>query len=630
MSEELDFSTLAESVDIECKAAQGKNGRGEAPAAVWESYSAMANTYGGQIFLGVSEPSKGQFEATGIQDIEKVRKSLWDVLNSNMKVNRNLLTESDISVLIVQGKPILRISVPQARRQDKPIHLNPKAANPFGFTYVRRHEGDYKADDDLVKRMIAESLDESRDEKFLENFSIEDLELETVSAYRNRFASVKPTSPWLDLSNEQFLVKIGAMGVDRTTGKAKLRLAGLLMFGRHETIKDALPNYMVDYQERPEAKTELRWVDRIVPDGTWSGNLYDFFLKVYRKITSDLKVPFRLVDGVRQDETMVHEALREALTNALIHADFSGRASILVVKRPDLFGFRNPGLMRLSVEQARAGGLSDCRNRYLQSMFRYIGLGDQAGSGVPLIYKSWQGQHWRRPILIQDTEYDLTLLELRMSSLLPEESLLLLDSMFGERFRKLPELENLILTTAATEGWVNHMRMKGISTAHPKDITAAFARLVQQDMLVKEGETRASIYCLPGERPSVLFQQSSPDKVGNSPDSGDSSPDKGLNSPDSSANSPDKDPIFSYFWEVLASDGFEQVPLRATPVQMKRWIFCLCDAEFVTLRELAKVLDRNTKTLQDQYLTEMVANGELELRYPDNRNHPEQAYRRAK
>ncbi len=99
---------------------------------------------------------------------------------------------------------------------------------------------------------------------------------------------------------------------------------------------------MLDYQERPEAPYRAARIDRVTLDGKWSGNLYDFYRKVYLKLTADLKVPFALEKGQRQDETPVHEALREALANALVHADYADRASVLVVKRPDMFGFR-PG-----------------------------------------------------------------------------------------------------------------------------------------------------------------------------------------------------------------------------------------------------------------------------------------------
>src|SRR5690606_36661115 len=135
---------------------------------------------------------------------------------------------------------------------------------------------------------------------------------------------------WTDITLPEFLERIGAFGKNREEGYSGLRLAGLLMFGRAEVIRDALPHYMVDYQERPEAKTEKRWVDRLAPDGSWSANVYDFFRRVYQTLTADLKVPFQFKDGQRVDDTPVHEALREALVNTLIHADYSGRVSVMV------------------------------------------------------------------------------------------------------------------------------------------------------------------------------------------------------------------------------------------------------------------------------------------------------------
>ena len=42
-----DIAALYESVDLECKAAQGRDGAGELPLSFWETYSAMANAEGG-------------------------------------------------------------------------------------------------------------------------------------------------------------------------------------------------------------------------------------------------------------------------------------------------------------------------------------------------------------------------------------------------------------------------------------------------------------------------------------------------------------------------------------------------------------------------------------------------------
>ena len=78
-----------------------------------------------------------------------------------------------------------------------------------------------------------------------------------------------------------------------------------------------------------------------------------------------------------------------------------------------MFGFRNPGDMRVSIEEAIIGGTSDSRNRLLQDMFQYIGLGENAGSGLPKIFDGWNSQHWRKPLL-KEKKYpsEQTLLEL--------------------------------------------------------------------------------------------------------------------------------------------------------------------------------------------------------------------------
>lgn len=57
-----DIAALRESQEIECKLAQGKNGKGALPNDVWETYSAFANTDGGDIFLGLKEKADHSFD----------------------------------------------------------------------------------------------------------------------------------------------------------------------------------------------------------------------------------------------------------------------------------------------------------------------------------------------------------------------------------------------------------------------------------------------------------------------------------------------------------------------------------------------------------------------------------------
>jgi predicted HTH transcriptional regulator len=645
MREELtleDLAVMAESVDLECKAAQGRDGRGELPRDVWKSYCAMANTDGGTILLGVQEKPAGVFKAVGISNVEQVRKALWDNLHNRQIVNLNLLAESHVKPVVVDGKTLLRIEVPRAGRQQRPVYLG---ANPFGGAYVRRHESDYLADDETVRRMIAEQVEDSRDDRVLKGFDLKDLDMESITAYRNLFSAVKPGHVWLDLPLGEFLESVGAFGRNREEGYSGLRLAGLLMFGRAEVIRDATPNYMVDYQERPEAKVEKRWVDRLAPDGTWSGNIYDFYRKVYQKLTVDLKVPFQLQNGQRIDDTPVHEALREALVNTLIHADFSGRVSILVVKRPDMFSFRNPGRMRIPPAIAILGSNSDCRNRRLQTLFQLVGYGDHAGSGLPKIYHNWQGQHWRRPLLYEQTDPEQTLMELRMTSLLPEEALTELESHLGVDFRHLPELGRLALVTAVSEGMVSHARLREISTDHPADIAKMLGRLVRDGFLVPNGVGRGMVYFAPwmpiplnreafssdltvlsGAKPSGFArkgQELDPKRQELDPKRQEFNPKR------QELDLPlwtDRDQIPYGEWsslQIIATSVKERgkVPTK----DMQDIIRQLCRDRYVGLGLLSVLLGRNEEHLRNRVLNKMVGTQLLRRAFP-RPNDPRQAY----
>ena len=643
MTQELsleDVSAMAESVDLECKAAQGRDGQGELPDDFWKSYCAMANSDGGVIWLGIQEKPRGQFQALGLANPDKVRKALWDNLNNRKQVSLNLLSDQQIQPVSVDGKTVLRIEIPRAARQARPVHIG---SNPMGGTYLRRYEGDYPADDEAVRRMMAERVEDSRDERILKGFNFTDLDMDTVAAYRNRFSAVKPGHVWTDLPAPEFLERIGAFGKNREDGSKGMRLAGLLMFGRAEVIRDALPNYMVDYQERPEAKTEKRWVDRLIPDGSWSGNVYDFFRKVYQKLTVDLKVPFQLQGGQRIEDTPVHEALREALVNTLIHADFSGRVSVLVVKRPDMFGFRNPGLMRVPLAQAVLGGTSDCRNRRLQTLFQLVGYGDHAGSGLPKIYHNWSGQHWRRPVLYEQREPEQTLMELRMTSLLPADAVAELEAHLGEKFARLPPQERLALVTAATEGEVHHGRLRDISADHPSDITKMLGRLVKEGLLVSEGVGRGMRYLLPWQKnhEKALFGDETASLMAElnalPPELSALTPELSALTPELSESSAEHAPhLVTDLNSLSAEDLALLVELakpvssrqRATPELVQKTVLALCSGRYLGLRVLSELLKRRNQEggdLRRRILNPLVAQGALRRAYPQA-NDPRQAY----
>lgn len=193
------------------------------------------------------------------------------------------------------------------------------------------------------------------------------------------------------------------------------------MFGNEYNIVRYFPEYFLDYREEMDAA--IRWTDRLQSSsGEWSGNVCDFYFRVYNKLIKDIKVPFKMVGGERVDDTPVHKALREALANCLINADYYGVRGVVIRKEPDKIIFANPGYIRTGKKQMRLGGESDPRNKGLMKMFNLINIGERAGSGVPNIFNVWNDEGLVEPEIEERFDPDRTILSLSFIRKVTEKS----------------------------------------------------------------------------------------------------------------------------------------------------------------------------------------------------------------
>ena len=129
----------------------------------------------------------------------------------------------------------------------------------------------------------------------------------------------------------------------------------------------------------------IRWTDRLQSSsGEWSGNICDFYFRVYNKLIKDVKIPFAMDGGDRIDDTPIHKALREALANCLINADYYGARGVVIKSETDRLVFENPGYIRTGKVQMRKGGESDPRNKSLMKMFNLINIGERREAACPL------------------------------------------------------------------------------------------------------------------------------------------------------------------------------------------------------------------------------------------------------
>ena len=137
---------------IEAKLAQGRDGRGDLPDSIWETYSAFANSGGGSIYLGVKELSESHYVAVGIPDIEKVMGQFWNCLGDRNVVSHRLICDKDlVQVMTKTGNPMLIIRVPGASADIQPVYIH---GDPYSGTYKRIGSSDVRCSREEVQEML--------------------------------------------------------------------------------------------------------------------------------------------------------------------------------------------------------------------------------------------------------------------------------------------------------------------------------------------------------------------------------------------------------------------------------------------------------------------------------------------
>ncbi|MBR5427217.1 MAG: putative DNA binding domain-containing protein [Clostridia bacterium] len=388
---------------------EAKKALGGLPHSIWETYSAFANTLGGIILLGVEEYRDKTLHTIDLPDPEKLVQEFWDLVNNPNKASVNTLMDRDVRIETVNGDRIIVISVPRAQRFERPVYVE---GNPLN-TYRRNGEGDYRCTEEELRSMYRDASYKTQDMLVLEEMDLDVFCKDTVRRYRNRLLSYRPGHVWADLDDDEMLHKLGAVG-RAEDGSLHPTAAGLLMFGYEYEIVREYPMYFLDYRE--DYDPETRWTDRIISSsGDWSGNLFDFFFRVCNKLTEDIKVPFRMEGINRIDDTPVHKAIREALANCLINADYYGRRGLVIIKKKTDITLSNPGSFRIEIGAAKFGGVSDPRNGTLLKLFNLIDIGERSGSGIPKIIGAWKAQGWAEPEITESFNPDRTVLTLPLT-----------------------------------------------------------------------------------------------------------------------------------------------------------------------------------------------------------------------
>ncbi len=365
------FEDLRESENVEFKEASTS----KVPASFWETYSSFANTSGGTIYLGINE-KKPHNELVGVENAAQMVKDIFDTANIPAKVSRNVLKSESVKVVTVDGHDIIVVVVPECPKNEKPIYLNGNPALCYRRDGMVDHRMSFR---EALGLFYYSARIEEGGRPNQNGVLFDDLDKGTLSRYRSLYDRLFPNNFFKEYSLEDFC---SSLGITRKTPDGYVPTNdAILMFAPFRLISQLYPSFYLDFQVR--SAHDEKWEQRISSDdGLWSGNVFDFYLKVSEELFHRLPSPYLLLNGVDRGHDTLVEAVIEAVVNSLNNADFQRGTSVRIVLDARGISIENSGPMGVNLEEAFEGGHSNPRNRGIVSIFRSVKIGDLAGTGI--------------------------------------------------------------------------------------------------------------------------------------------------------------------------------------------------------------------------------------------------------
>ena len=446
-------------------------------STIYEEVVALANTDGGVILLGVENDGTvtgARARHGAVTEPLKLQAAIFNNTRPNINTRVTVIPTQNGEVLCLEtdrypeicatagGKCLRRVIGPDGRPQTVPF-------------YPQDHTG---------RRSDLGLLDFSA--QTMPGLSISDFDPLEIERLRQTIARLEGDRRLLDLPDEEF---VKALRLVETTGKETVpTIAGILLLARPSALERVVPTHEVFFQ---------------VLDAQDNVRVNDCFHAPLLRTLVEVESRFAARNEQREVNVglfrvpipdYVPESFREALSNAVLHRDYSRQGAVYVQWRPDHIRIVNPGgfpdgvtVNNILVHEPKP------RNPRLAEAFRRIGLIEQTGRGVDRIY---HGQlRYGRPapdygqtdaanvrVILYGGEPSLEFSgfvfeQERNSRPLTLDELLLLNELFRHREIDMATAGSLI--------------QKGAGAAH-----AALQQLVERGIVEARGQTRNRTYQL--------------------------------------------------------------------------------------------------------------------------------------
>jgi predicted HTH transcriptional regulator len=325
------------------------------PDGILKTVVAFANTAGGTVVIGVEDGSKN---VRGLPDAlaseERLASLISDSIRPHLVPDIEVMAWRNLNVLAVQVHP----------SNTRPHYM--QRLGPEDGVFVRVGSTNRRAEELQIEELKRWNRMDSFDEQAVPDLKSEAIDFRAASEFFAPYRHLTPQA-WstLRVTTEH-------------QGRQVPTIGGLLLFG-----KDRFARF-------PDA-----WIQAGRFAGSNRARLLDSVeIRSFLPRAADEAIAFArkhlnresIIEGVRREDrwSVPLVAIREALMNAIVHADYAQQgAPIRLALFDDRIEIENPGLLPfgLTIEDVRQG-VSKLRNRVIGRVFHELHLIEQWGSGI--------------------------------------------------------------------------------------------------------------------------------------------------------------------------------------------------------------------------------------------------------
>ncbi len=404
---------------------------------------AFANTAGGNIVIGVKDKTK---DVVGIADplVEEQR-----LANAFADGIRPLLVP-DVQVHAWRKLHLIVVTVPHAVG---PFYV--RSEGPKDGVYVRLGSTNRPAGPELLAELQRLARNKFFDEQPCDGTSSDDIDFRAASEL---FAAVRRA---LTPSKRKTLGLVVSQG-----SKELPSIGAVLLFGKNRAR--LFPSATIRCA-RFLGKDTTKFLDQTEIDEHLPKAVDGAVAFIERHTRQGIEI-----GRVRRREVPEYpvEAVREAVINAIVHADYSiGGAGTKVAIFDDRIEITNPGLLPFGLTlEAALEGVSRLRNRVIGRVFRELGLIEQWGSGLGRMRAACR---------------DAGLAEPRFEELGANFRV----TLFGERVKvpERPEWQSALLARLAKEGRITTQEATTFWKTSARTARRRLLAMVESGLIVEVG-----------------------------------------------------------------------------------------------------------------------------------------------